>query len=104
VAVDPAKVYDGKPCPRCGETLRWRSNSHCVECVRANTRTRLRRRYHDDSAYRDGQKARVAERNERLYWGDGTESFLYRAKRGLNSRRQKALERIAEREATRKEP
>jgi hypothetical protein len=30
----PAKLYDGRPCLHCGDTLRYISNSCCVKCSR----------------------------------------------------------------------
>lgn len=27
---DPAKLYHGTPCPKCGETRRWRSSYHLI--------------------------------------------------------------------------
>lgn len=28
------KIYQGRPCMRCGATERWRGNRHCVACHR----------------------------------------------------------------------
>ena len=34
------KYYEGKPCGKCGSTVRWKSNRSCVDChrVRSNER------------------------------------------------------------------
>jgi hypothetical protein len=34
----PAVMYDGGACSRCGQTMRYRSTSHCVDCHRADNR------------------------------------------------------------------
>lgn len=40
MAVDPEKVYHGKPCKKCGATLRWKSSRGCVACERERIRRR----------------------------------------------------------------
>ncbi len=34
MAVNPEKVYEGRPCRSCGNTLRWKCDRHCVACHR----------------------------------------------------------------------
>ena len=48
---DLSKLKEGRPCRKCGGTLRWKSNRHCVECSREDYR-----RYHQ--AYREREWAR----------------------------------------------
>jgi hypothetical protein len=51
--INPEKVFDGKPCKHCGETLRWRSSRQCVECGR--------KRYADDPVFREPKRERSRE-------------------------------------------
>lgn len=81
--VDPSKTFDGNPCSRCGETLRWRNGHGCVACKRRYIRSR--RDY-----YREYRRAEY-DRNPLSYY-----STL------LRNRRRDALKRIAARNERRK--
>lgn len=61
-------------------------------------RERARRHYATNESRRIKQSKTSREYYERLYWGDGVESFIFRASRALRSRRHSALKRMAERE------
>lgn len=68
------ETYEGKPCKYCERTTRYRSNRHCVQCVKdAWTKS------HDE------------HRNDPIY----------RYLEQLVNRRRRALNRIAQREARR---
>lgn len=38
MVVDPEKTRNGRPCGKCGETLRWKIGRHCVRCKRERGR------------------------------------------------------------------
>lgn len=90
MAVDPAKVCDGKPCKRCGETLRWRSSQNCVNC----SRERLREKRRTDPEWAERQRERRRERQREWYRKRIDESFIFRAEEGMRKRRHSALKRM----------
>lgn len=68
MAVDPEKVYCGRPCKHGHDGLRWKSNHRCVECgreayrrYRAENREKERercRRYHAENAEKLREQSR----------------------------------------------
>ena len=84
MAVDPNKVYHGRPCKRCGNTLRWKSDRSCVECKRKDEREKkreqqcspeCRKRFNDakrrwwhkaDGGYIQWRKRKLAAQRENL--------------------------------------
>jgi hypothetical protein len=93
--VDPAKVYDGKPCKYGHGTLRWRADSDCVECGRE----RLRKRYATDEEYRERKLAANRERYENLSNAE-MRALLHRTSTNKRRRRIQSLERELEKGVT----